>query len=258
MPYHAARAIAATFCYEQRWALTPIFGNDFPSLCVHPKHPNYAKFQIDPAIVHYCAVETKRFATEGSAYRVEAPASLPSKGPGIQFCQQSFSVRITKERKVLPADLESGYGTDTDRSDPYLWSPDVSPRSQTVPTNNRSLSPLSPPVADSPAVSTVLDGRSHHALLAATSAPIGSLQEPFLTKRTHSKVATSKGWDDDEFIRPRTATTMSSESGLNEDGRDTDYGLERVDIDAAELLMALRTNNSTLPPMKRTRRGSEY
>lgn len=52
MPYDAAKAIAATFCYKIRHALTPLFGLDFPMICVNPLDKlRYGNMIIDPAIV---------------------------------------------------------------------------------------------------------------------------------------------------------------------------------------------------------------
>ncbi|KAF2458756.1 transcription regulator HTH, apses-type DNA-binding domain-containing protein, partial [Lineolata rhizophorae] len=51
VPYKAAKAIAATFCYEIRHALTPVFGPDFVNQCIPPGSPNFQNFKINPAIV---------------------------------------------------------------------------------------------------------------------------------------------------------------------------------------------------------------
>jgi hypothetical protein len=86
MPYQAAKAIASTFCYNIRWALTPVFGNDFPSTCLPPNNPNYAKFLIDRDIVQECTDETDRFRVEGASYRVAgAKLSTESHTPRLQF-----------------------------------------------------------------------------------------------------------------------------------------------------------------------------
>ncbi|KAJ5505257.1 hypothetical protein N7453_004214 [Penicillium expansum] len=37
MPYEAARAMAATFCWRIRYALTPLFGTEFPAMCIPPR-----------------------------------------------------------------------------------------------------------------------------------------------------------------------------------------------------------------------------
>ncbi|KAE8379075.1 hypothetical protein BDV26DRAFT_303866 [Aspergillus bertholletiae] len=52
MPFEAAKAIAATFCWNIRHALTPLFGLDFPSLCVAPTNTSlYGHMLIDRGIV---------------------------------------------------------------------------------------------------------------------------------------------------------------------------------------------------------------
>jgi hypothetical protein len=37
MPYEAARAMAATFCWRIRYALTPLFGTEFPAMTYDPR-----------------------------------------------------------------------------------------------------------------------------------------------------------------------------------------------------------------------------
>lgn len=52
MPFEAAKAVSATFCWKIRYALTPIFGLDFPSMCIHPRdRALYGRMTIDPAII---------------------------------------------------------------------------------------------------------------------------------------------------------------------------------------------------------------
>ncbi|KAE8341875.1 hypothetical protein BDV24DRAFT_150959 [Aspergillus arachidicola] len=52
MPFEAAKAVAATFCWNIRHALTPLFGLDFPSLCVPPTNTSqYGHMLIDREIV---------------------------------------------------------------------------------------------------------------------------------------------------------------------------------------------------------------
>ncbi|KAF9767538.1 hypothetical protein IL306_015289 [Fusarium sp. DS 682] len=51
MPYTCARAICATFCYSIAGALIPIFGPDFPSICIHPSAPEFGRMVISPQII---------------------------------------------------------------------------------------------------------------------------------------------------------------------------------------------------------------
>lgn len=57
MPYRCALAICATFCWEIRWALTPIFGPSFIQNCLPPTHSNYKNFRIDPEIIRVSAAD---------------------------------------------------------------------------------------------------------------------------------------------------------------------------------------------------------
>ena len=58
MPFEAAKAIAATFCWKIRFALVPMFGPAFVDLCTHPSDPAYKRFTIDSTLVKRCARET--------------------------------------------------------------------------------------------------------------------------------------------------------------------------------------------------------
>lgn len=61
MPYEAAKAVAATFCWDIRHVLTPLFGTGFPSLCVPPAdQAHFGRMIIDPTIVRR-ATETANY-----------------------------------------------------------------------------------------------------------------------------------------------------------------------------------------------------
>ncbi|KAM5348258.1 hypothetical protein ACJ41O_008082 [Fusarium nematophilum] len=51
MPYQCARAVCATFCYHIAGALIPIFGPSFPSVCVPPESPDFARMVISQQLV---------------------------------------------------------------------------------------------------------------------------------------------------------------------------------------------------------------
>lgn len=57
MPFEAAKAIAATFCWKIRYALTPVFGPDFPTMCIRPECERFGNMIIDPAITQRCTEE---------------------------------------------------------------------------------------------------------------------------------------------------------------------------------------------------------
>lgn len=54
MPFEAAKAVAATFCWRIRYALTPVFGPGFPKMCLRPETEGFGTMVIDPAITQYC------------------------------------------------------------------------------------------------------------------------------------------------------------------------------------------------------------
>lgn len=174
MPYQAARAIAATFCYDIRYALTPIFGNEFPSMCLSPKDPGFAKFLIDPAIVRQCAAETERFKREKSSYQIDVPHLLsPMETPKMQFESPTWKPKAIKHQSARPATInnssrpgtqggyssrpstqggytsrpttKSGYSPLTERHDDFAFSPHMShsPRWNHInrPRTPNSLSP---------------------------------------------------------------------------------------------------------------------
>ncbi|KAF4307356.1 putative apses transcription factor xbp1 protein [Botryosphaeria dothidea] len=166
MPFDAARAVAATFCHPIRHALTPIFGPAFAQQCVHPADPAFACFKIDRAIVQRCAAQAHEwrlvhavlhsslaypdaFRSEASRASTVSPAHTPSTtttmtpltpalppsytpwGPPKALRPRPLPPLHQPLRRSPPApDLESGYGTDTDQSDRYHFSPQVSPKTQ--------------------------------------------------------------------------------------------------------------------------------
>lgn len=188
MPFEAAKAIAATFCYDIRWALTPVFGNDFPSLCTPPSDPHFAKFVIDPRIVQQCTEDTERFKDEGEWYKLR---SIP-KTPQLKFGTPPWGINIKTQPRIRVADTESGYGTDTDSSDKHVYSPHFSPRSQN--SGWRAINGLSSsPALQTPAPSTVASPTSTYAPTPQpqipSSNPTGYCSEPLKTKRPHSQLA---------------------------------------------------------------------
>ncbi|KAG9189040.1 hypothetical protein G6011_05908 [Alternaria panax] len=257
MPYHAARAIAATFCYDIRWALTPVFGNDFPSTCLHPADPGFAKFLIDPAIVRYCVQETAHFKELGPAYTVCGPDASPIETRKMHCGRASMNEKLARQRRVRPVDIESGYGTDTDRNGKYLLSPEVSPRTQFTPIN-RSQSPYSPCTAVSSLMGSPISLNAPPGLLTPTSAPCEYQGGFYRTKRTHSNVASYNDCGDEARTRPETATTVDSAHGSEVEMSGGDGNNTHEDLDAAAMLLSLSANEVTLPPTKRTRRGSRF
>lgn len=119
MPFEAAKAVAATFCYNIRYALTPVFGVDFLDLCMVPEDHRFGRMVIDRNIVRHCteaANELRVLSREAS--RVASPQT-----PAFSASFSRWTPKSLRPKPIKTADVESGYGTDTDQSDKYLCSP---------------------------------------------------------------------------------------------------------------------------------------
>jgi hypothetical protein len=140
MPYEAARAIAATFCWKMRYALTPVFGLDFPDTCLLPDDPHYGDMILDHEI-------TKRCTDEAATYRAIEPESrsassrasplLPSPlTPSTPTHPRPYKELRPKTKLDTPV---SGYSTGTEtekyqlgsKNEHYrnVWTPANTPRS---------------------------------------------------------------------------------------------------------------------------------
>ena len=130
VPFEAAKAVAATFCHEIRYALTPVFGLNFPGLCTDPGDPAFLRLSIDPAIITRCCEAASMNRTQSQEASAAGSPRAPTRVKGgPQWTPKSIRPKTT--------DIESGYGTDSDRS-PFgsprstggnLWTPVNIPRS---------------------------------------------------------------------------------------------------------------------------------
>ena len=130
MPFAAAKAVAITFCWEIRYVLTPLFGADFPDLCIDPSNPAFMHLRIDPAIIKQC---------EEAAYLSRQQSEEALFVARSQTPTESYigSQRTPKSLRPKMTDIESGYGTDSERSalgspassTSNLWTPVNIPRS---------------------------------------------------------------------------------------------------------------------------------
>lgn len=137
MPFKAAKAVAATFCYNIRHALTPLFGEDFIGLCVHPSDRSFGSFRIDGSIVRQCTAETQSWLTRSDARNTPTPSLYSSPDPSASDAcatpkftlSTPFRFKKLKPKILKATDSESGYGTDSEvASDKLAFSPDVSPK----------------------------------------------------------------------------------------------------------------------------------
>lgn len=78
---------------------------------------------IDRDIVRRCTEEARNFrALSRESSMVSGPRTPP---PSSKGCRKMFP-KALRPRPVKSLEIESGYGTDTDRSDDYLYSPSAS------------------------------------------------------------------------------------------------------------------------------------
>lgn len=143
IPYEAAKAVAATFCWDIRYALTPVFGKEFPDMCLHPDSENFGSMHIDPEI-------TKRCAAQAQLYReLEMQGSCtPSSGLPSPPTPQTPPLR-SHVKKLLPkplkvTDTTSQYSTDSGPEDKYELS-STSPQIALSDPWSAVNSPRSPP-----------------------------------------------------------------------------------------------------------------
>ena len=74
VPYAAAKAAALTFCYPIRYALTPLFGLDFPQMCIRTSEEGFGSMAIDPKIIRECTEQAARyFAMENRSSGTSTP-----------------------------------------------------------------------------------------------------------------------------------------------------------------------------------------
>ncbi|KAL4936623.1 hypothetical protein BDV06DRAFT_216529 [Aspergillus oleicola] len=145
MPYEAAKAVASTFCWKIRFALTPIFGTDFPSTCVPPNdRSRYGRMIIDASVVctatqkadYYRALALHRSATD--SVRAEY-IHRPSSAPGMD------TERISLGRNILPKHYHHRSNTNTS-TDTLLMGYGSSPEMDYYSSGTESycVSPVSP------------------------------------------------------------------------------------------------------------------
>ena len=98
--------IAATFCWKIRYALTPVFGTDFPAMCTEPDDPAFLRFGIDGDIILRCTQMAN--ADRERSQQVSSSENIR--------CSHSGTMKSLRPKSAQTLDTESGYCTDTDRS----------------------------------------------------------------------------------------------------------------------------------------------
>ncbi|EXJ88012.1 hypothetical protein A1O1_04939 [Capronia coronata CBS 617.96] len=118
IPYEAAKAVAATFCWHIRYALTPVFGKDFPDTCLRPDSEGFGSMQIDPEITKRCAVQAQLYRELELQEAFTPSSGIPSpRTPRTPPFRPQVKKLLPKPPKV--AETTSEYSTDSGLEDKY-------------------------------------------------------------------------------------------------------------------------------------------
>ncbi|KAL4957618.1 hypothetical protein BDW69DRAFT_13643 [Aspergillus filifer] len=273
MPYEAAKAVASTFCWKIRFALTPIFGTDFPNTCIPPSdRSRFGRMIIDASVV--------RMATEkADYYRMLELQRLPTDSVRAEYLQRHSSAsgidtkRAPLGRNILPKHHQyhqsntltsndtslMGYGSSPEMdyyssgTEPYCVSP-VSPiRLGFTPVNTPRSTGVYPPA---PPSSSGGDLPSAHEILASAYTGLQSrakerAKAQALTQARGRVIPTSVPYTlptAPAYITSHSASTTSTPSAEPE-GSDIDAeaepDIEFFDVDSEYELESNSSDEST-------------
>lgn len=148
MPFEAAKAVAATFCWKIRYILTPLFGTDFPSQCIPPQdRARFGRMIIDSAIVRQATETANRYRslelqgiTTGSdnVSFTNSPPSPPNKREETRlpslYTDRDLRQMVPKfHRRSYEDSISSARGSS---SEPFCVSPRSPTRSGWTPVND--------------------------------------------------------------------------------------------------------------------------
>ena len=234
MPFEAAKAVAATFCFNIRYALTPVFGLDFLSLCVVPEDPSFGRMIINRSIVRQCTEEANGFR----ALSREASLASSPRTPALSCGYPKWPTKSLRPKPAKALDMESGYGTDTDRSDRYICSPQTSSNAEWTAMNaSRSATSKQYAFLSSPGIlstTSTTEGSENQADTSENS----SMEENVGTKRVLSEA-------DEDYDEYSDSTHSSDEAMTPSKRRKTSAALTK-EARAAYMLMQLHMADATL------------
>jgi len=200
MPFEAAKALAATFCWEIRYALTPIFGPAFISQCTHPNDPAFKRYTIDPSIIRACAAQRRSNTTGNAARKVSHPKQKKPQDVASNLPEPP-APRILRTRRTSAMMVESSSDSDAIRSDTSADDDEArtTPSSPTPPSNSTSSWNAVNRALDLPRKNTFTPA------LSSASAPSG--------KRTRSDS------DDGEVSAASSSSAAAAASAMDETSR---------------------------------------
>ncbi|KAJ5976358.1 hypothetical protein N7481_010065 [Penicillium waksmanii] len=136
MPFEAARALAARFCYPIRYALTPMFGTEFPGMCLEKGHEMFGNMVLDQSVIeratraahYYRSLEISGDAlagTESTSTSSTASSASPVRGAEMPICPPALLDEDRSRAYKLPRRnyADSIASTRGWSSEPYCMSP---------------------------------------------------------------------------------------------------------------------------------------
>lgn len=123
MPFEASRAVAATFCYNIRYALVPVFGASFASMCIKPGAEGFGHMIIASEIVARCSQEAKHYKELPSGQDFQASRSSTPSTPEPQppIANSLWSKQMKSKFQQKKSDTP--HSSDAEGSEHYLPSP---------------------------------------------------------------------------------------------------------------------------------------
>lgn len=229
--------MAARFCYEIRYVLVPVFGPDFVSMCQKCGDPLYLDLGVGSSIIQRCT----QAVTASQAQSRESSVAEDHRTPAVCANLPLLPSKSLQPKSAKTMDAESGYGTDSDRSDKYTGSPD-SPRSiEWTPVNSpRSAYLEAYPFLQQPPRNVTSNPRH--------------LESPAVT---HSKRTTNTKRGISEIEEPSKAESSSDHSSINAPASPKRIKTSAVmtpEIGAAYTLVKLNLTDATLGERKSLKR----
>jgi hypothetical protein len=250
MPFEAAKAVAATFCWNIRYALTPVFGADFPTLCIQPGSDRFGEMVIDCSITQRCTEEARAYRSLEKLASSTATSIIRSP---LTPDSPTFSHHVKQLRpKVLKLKGNgSGYSVEAGSDDHYAFvpgTPHLPYRNAWTPANT----PRSVVDTRLPSPRAILAGiftgvRKGDGSATESSSSISS---PPLSPKSRPAYPADEDYDGDS-----SAESSDGEARAQTMCRKRDTSPDHSDKKAAYLLMSLRMKkadlNQTVRVMKR-------
>lgn len=132
VPFEAAKAVAARLCYHIRYLLVPVFGPDFIAMCYQPDDLDFQNLSVDQEIIQRCQKGAAALQVQSRASSAASSPQTPTAYASLPLWPPAKSLRPKPSKAT---DVESGYGTDTDRSETYASSLGSSTNNNFTPVN---------------------------------------------------------------------------------------------------------------------------